>query len=122
MRDTTEYHERFAQGDVNGEIVGDLPDGCVPSSAERDAQGRVIVSHSERGHHHVLPADAEVMEREERGMMVLYALVRDPGRALVQDAPGQSHEAVPLKPGSWTRLWTAQEIDPWTGQARRVAD
>lgn len=107
------------QGEVRIERIDALPDGLTPST-EKDSEGRWIISHSEKGHHHVLPADVDVLERPmSGGLKRLYAIVRNP-TAMTQSA-SVAHEAAEMPPGIY-ELTISREFDPFTQQARRVAD
>lgn len=107
------------QGEVRIEMIDVLPDGLVPAT-EKDNAGRWIISHSEKGHHHVLPADVEVLERPmSDGLRQLYAIVKNP-TAMTQSA-SVAHEAAEMPPGIY-ELTISREYDPFTQQASRVAD
>lgn len=112
-----------AQGEANIYRIDALPSGMSTRPAERDAQGRAIIGHSESGHHHTLDdPSVEVMERMDNvpaGMKILYAIVRNP-TALRQDA-ASPHVAIPLDPGIY-EYRISREFDPFSEQARRVAD
>ncbi len=115
----------FQQGEVRIERIEDLPDGLEPFT-EKTSNGKAfIISHSERGHHHVLDcADCEIMERklpEEfgAGMRILYAIIKEPTE-MRQDA-AVPHDTQPMEPGNY-QLTISTEVDPFTKQARMVAD
>ncbi len=109
-----------AQGEITIFRVTTLPDGLIPL-AEKDKRGRPIISHSESGHHHVLDRAVDVLEKPNppAGMRILYALLDDPA-ALIQDAD-QPHGDHQLEPGIY-EFRIAREFDPFTEQARMVAD
>ena len=108
------------QGEVRIQRIDQLPEGLTPAQ-ERDAQGRWIISHSEKGHHHVLPADVEVLERPmSDGLKQLYAIVKNPGAAMIQTA-SVAHEAAEMPPGLY-ELTISREYDPFGQQTRRVVD
>ena len=111
-----------AQGEVKIYRIDSIPAGIETGKATKNMNGDHIISHSEKGHHHVLPGGADVMERTDNlpaGMQVFYAILGEPG-ALTQDA-AVSHEAIELDPGIY-ELRIAREFNPFTEQARRVAD
>lgn len=113
------------QGEVYVRPIAKLPEGLTPFDGDRDAEGRPIISHSEKGHHHVLPAGVTVMERpvdpRRPGLRILYALVENPeGVDLIQTA-GTPHEALHLAPGVH-ELRISREYNPFAEEARRVAD
>lgn len=109
-----------AQGEITIFRIGEMPAGLV-SHSEKDRLGRPIISHSESGHHHVLDAAIDVLEKPDapQGMRILYALLGRPV-ALVQDAP-DAHGKHDLEPGLY-EFRIAREFDPFAEQARRVAD
>jgi len=111
----------FAQGEIYVRKINALPDGLVPF-AEKTG-GTWIISHSESGHHHVIDdAGVTVMERVTdvpAGMRILYAIVDAPTQ-LRQDA-AKAHEAHDLAAGIY-EMRIAREFDPFSEQARRVAD
>ena len=111
-----------AQGEVTVFKIDRLPKGIKTSTPERNKDGAAIISHSESGHHHVVP-DAEVMERTDNvpaGMAIFYAICKDP-TALIQDAP-TPHGFIPLEADSIYEMRVAREYDPFAEQVRRVAD
>ena len=109
-----------AQGEITLFRVSEMPAGLKPM-AERDRQGRPIISHSESGHHHVLDRTVTVMEKADppAGMRVLYALLEEPA-ALIQDA-ADPHGQHSLEPGIY-EFRIAREFDPFSEQVRQVAD
>lgn len=110
------------QGEVKINRIAALPGCAMGGVPERTADGAFIISHSEKGHHHVIGGDVDVMERVAdvpAGMRILYAIVREP-TALRQTA-ASAHGAIALDPGIY-ELRIAREYDPFAEQARRVAD
>lgn len=111
-----------AQGEAYIRPLDTIPAGAVTRTVERSPGGGWIVAHSEKGHHHVLPAGCDVMERADdvpAGMRILYAIVHEPS-ALAQEA-ATPHEAVHLPAGTY-EIRIRREYDPLAEQARRVAD
>lgn len=96
---------------------------AIPStpttSLKKDAKG-FIISHSESGHHHILTG-GDVMERSDppAGMKIFYAILDAPER-FVQDA-ANPHGHFDLAPGVY-EFRVSREYDPFSEQARRVAD
>jgi hypothetical protein len=109
-----------AQGEITIFSVSELPEGLVPFT-DTDQSGRPIISHSESGHHHVLERAVKVLEKPDapEGMQVLYALLDEPTR-LLQDA-ADAHGEHMLAPG-YVEFRIARLFDPFSEQARRVAD
>ena len=109
-----------AQGEITIFAVSQAPEGLVPF-ADKDKLGRPIISHSESGAHHVLDAAVDVLEKPDapEGMRILYALLDKP-TALIQDAPDAHGKHI--LPAGWVEFRIAREFDPFSEQARRVAD
>lgn len=110
------------QGEVRIIRIDSLPENMTTIPVERDAQGRHIISHSESGHHHVLPADCEVMERTDNvppGMKILIGIAKNPASLIQTAAAG--HKEVALGEGIF-EFRISREFDPFAEQARRVAD
>ena len=109
------------QGEVRIIKIEAMPDGISTKEVE-PFNGGFIISHSESGHHHVLTG-GNVLERTDdvpQGMQILYAILDEP-EALVQDAPGNPHKSISLDAGFY-EFRISREYDPFTEQARRVAD
>ncbi len=110
-----------AQGEVRIFRVDAIPE-IEAKAVEKDGDGNHIISHSEKGHHHVLPPDADVMERVNdvpAGMQIIYAIVKNPS-ALIQTAANE-HGEIALESGLY-ELRVAREYNPFAEEARRVAD
>ena len=96
--------------------------GLQAATMETDSLGNQIVSHSEKGHHHVVDSDVELLEQIEdvpAGMRVLYAVV-EKATALSQTA-SQAHEAIDLDPGVYS-FRIQREYNPFLEEARQVND
>lgn len=109
-----------AQGEVTIIRISAIPDGVSTGPVERTSRG-AIISHSESGHHHILTG-GDVVERTSdvpAGMRVLYAILDAPA-SLIQDA-ATPHAGYDLPPGVY-EFRCAREFDPFSEQARRVAD
>jgi hypothetical protein len=101
---------------VEGAI--DLPE--FKSATDKTASGDYIVGHSESGHHHVLERDdVEITEFVNDGMKMFHAIVEKQTR-LYQDA-GAPHAEQIIEPGEYI-IGCSLDYDPFTQQARRVAD
>lgn len=113
------------QGEVRVYRIDALPTNFKFIEPEKNRDGYAIISHSEKGHHHVIAdADADVMERVDNvpaGMRIFYAIVKNPDRALRQDAP-TPHGEIPLEPGGIYELTVDREFNPFLEQARQVRD
>lgn len=109
-----------AQGEVTIIKIDAIPENIQMKPAERSAKG-YIISHSESGHHHLLTG-GDVMERTDNvpaGMQMFYAILDTPER-FIQDA-ANPHGGYDLDPGVYC-FRVAREFNPFTEQARRVAD
>lgn len=112
------------QGEAAVFKIDALPEGMKTKAVERTASGLAIISHSEKGHHHVIAdASVEVLERTDNvpaGMQILYAIVKNP-TALKQDATVPHDPLALTEPGIY-EFRVSREFDPFAEQMRRVAD
>lgn len=113
------------QGEVRIEKIDQLPNGLSDFSGEMLGNKAYIISHSETGNHHVIDASGvTVLERPlpaefGAGMKLLYAIVEKPTQMYVNAE--RHHEPQSLEPGIY-EMAVSTEIDPFTKQARMVAD
>ncbi|MGN8022293.1 hypothetical protein ACTJJ7_16445 [Phyllobacterium sp. 22229] len=108
------------QGEVRIIKIDALPEAMQTKKVDRIAKGFVI-SHSESGHHHCVTG-GDVMERIDNvpdGMQVFFAILENP-EEFVQDA-ANPHGGYNLEPGIY-EFRVSREFDPFSEQARRVAD
>lgn len=107
-----------AQGEITIIKIDALPE--MQSNLAERVSGGSIVSHSESGNHHLLE-HADVLERTDvpAGMRILYAVLDSPDK-LYQDT-SNPHEHYDLEPGVY-EFRCAREYNPFSEQARRVAD
>jgi hypothetical protein len=108
------------QGEIRIVKIDALPEGMETKRPEKLSKGYVI-SHSENGNHHLLTG-GDVMERTDKvpaGMQVFFAILDEPQK-LIQDA-ATPHTGYNLDPGIY-RFDVSREFNPFTEQARRVAD
>ena len=108
------------QGEIRIDQISELPNVATKPFKEKH-NGSFIISHSEQGHHHLLGGNVDVMERVDvpMGAKILYAIVKEPTE-LFQDA-ATPHDPVSLGEGIY-EFRIKREFDPFTEQARRVAD
>ena len=108
------------QGEIRIDRVEAFSDEETKPFTEKNDKG-FIISHSEQGHHHILCGDVDVKERvtTPSGARILQAIVKEPTE-LFQDA-AVPHDPVALEPGLY-EFRIKREYDPFTEQARRVAD
>ena len=109
--------QRFSQGEVNFIKINSAPTDATEIILPEG--GRYIVGHSESGNLHVLDAD-EVTLCRRPGADILYAIVANP-TVLRQEKSGTPHAPIPVDPGVY-RIVISREFNPFTEQARRVAD
>lgn len=108
-----------AQGEITIIQLDVLPE-MTSVKVEKTDKGWII-SHSEKGHHHLLTG-GDVMERTDNipeGMKKLYAILEEPAD-LIQDA-AVPHEGYTLSPGIY-EFRIAREYNPFLEQARQVMD
>lgn len=103
-----------AQGDVYIRRIKALPKGAVGEKAA----GRIIVAHSETGHHHDMDGECVTMHRLPDSIMDCFLVVEKP-TALEHHRPTDTHESIMFEPGVY-RVRRQREHTPegW----RRVED
>lgn len=116
-----------AQGEITIRRLGDVPDkrtvraGCTPLALEN---GRIVIGHSETGHHHVLSsnngAEVIVLDRPPEGMRILYAILENP-TSLDHLREHDTHDSIMLIPGEY-EFRIAREFDHYAELARQSAD
>lgn len=106
------------QGDVGFQRVEarDVPEAVEPVSS---VGGKMIVAHSETGHHHYLDAQGVVMLREPSDPLVAYLCVECESADVVHARPFDTHETISLPRGIY-RVMRQREYVP--GGFRRVED
>lgn len=113
------------QGEVRIERIEELPEGLTAFSGDMLDDRAFIISHSETGNHHVIDCDGvTLMERPlapefGEGMKILYAIVDAPTEMYINAE--RHHAPQPMEPGIY-ELTVSTEVDPFTKQARLVAD
>lgn len=107
------------QGDVCFRVV-DMPTDV----AEAPAKGRIIVAHSETGHHHAIESgEAKLFERLERDPMICFLQISGEYADVVHHRPHDTHETVRLTNPGTGKCWAALRQEEWTPEGmRRVED
>ncbi len=90
-------HLPVAQGDLYIRRVDQLPKGVDAVSSEG---GKVIVGHSETGHHHVMTADRTTMYRLPEEIYSCFLVVREADE-LRHLRSFDTHESYQLPPGTY---------------------
>lgn len=104
-----------AQGDIYIRKIDKLPVGVIETQPEN---GRVIVTHSETGHHHVMDAEAVTMYRLPDSIMDCL-LVIDKPTALEHLREQDTHEPIMFDKG----IYHVRRQQEYTPQGlRRVED
>lgn len=85
-----------AQGDIYITRISKLPAGVVPIEPEN---GRVIVTHSETGHHHVMLKERTKLYQLPDSIMDIFAEVGPEGDTLEHLRPHDTHQAIAFAPG-----------------------
>jgi hypothetical protein len=116
-----------AQGEITIRRIGDVPSaraertGYTPLAPEN---GRLVIGHSETGHHHVLShkdgAEVMVLDRPPEGMRILRAILENPV-SLDHLREHDTHESIQLLPGEY-EIRIAREYDPYAELARQSMD
>ena len=89
------FKDICAQGDILIQRIEKLPAGVVPVEAEN---GRVIVTHSETGHHHVMLAERTKAYKLPDSIMDIFLAVEQ-GDTLEHLRPNDTHESIAFEPG-----------------------
>lgn len=84
------FKTHCAQGDIYISRIDALPKNVI---AEKPEDGRVIVTHSETGHHHVMDAEAVTMYRLPDSIMDCLLVVNQP-TALEHLREHDTHEPI----------------------------
>lgn len=112
-----------AQGEITTDVVASLPKSATLRKVA-PINGRLVVSHSESGHDHYIPAaDAELLERTDNvpaGMQIFYSIVKNP--TALKQAAATPHDEISLGADIIYRHRISREFDPFAEQARRVED
>lgn len=86
--------------------------------------GKLIIGHSETGHHHVLErtqgATVTVLDKAPDGMKILHAILAEPNK-LVHERGHDTHETIDLPAGEY-EFRIAREFDHYAELARQSAD
>ena len=99
----------FQQGDVVGRKLDKMPDGKQSNVTRK----RLVLSHGESGHSHVIEDDeAELIQIGDRMLLKLTKA------ATVQH---EKHHAITLEPGIW-EIGRVKEHDYLSGMTRQVMD
>jgi hypothetical protein len=108
-----------AQGEITIRKIAKMPDAVIQLALEH---GKMIIGHSETGHHHVLERPAKVMVAKTApdGMRILYAILDEPN-ALIHERDFDTHEPIKLEPGVY-EFRIGREYDPYAEIARQQAD
>ena len=118
----TEREHPARQGEVDFFIVPIIDTSRWQPLGLED--GRLIIGHSETGHHHVIEhperVDIRVDPAPPEGMTILRMIVAEPTRALHLRGH-DTHKAIDLAPGHY-EIRTPVEYDHYAEMARRVAD
>jgi len=120
------FNVRAAQGELYIRRIGDLPpDRAVPGGYTplQMENGRLIVGHSDTGHHHVLDArtcSVAVLDRTPEGMRILRAIVESP-TTLVHLRDYDTHEPILFEPGEY-EIRITREFGPFEKLARQQMD
>lgn len=87
-----------AQGDVLFRRIQKLPEGVV----EQPWSGRIIVAHSETGHHHAIEdPEVRLFERLERDPMICFLSIDGEFADVVHHRPTDTHAPLRLPRGFW---------------------
>lgn len=115
-----------AQGELNFRRIGPVPKrkGTPKGYTMMKPEGsRLIIGHSETGHHHIIDAQhasVSVLARAPEGMRILRMIVESP-TPIVHLRDHDTHEPIMFEPGEY-EVRIGREFDPYAEIARRQAD
>ena len=89
------FNKVCAQGDVYVRRIAKLPANVIPVDP---INGRIVVAHSETGHHHVMLAERTKAYRLPQSIMDIF-LVVEAGDVLEHLRPHDTHEPIAFEPG-----------------------
>ena len=96
-----------AQGELLLTKISSLPKGL---KSVRPEKGKLIVGHSETGHHHVIDAKDARLFRDPKNMDSLFAEILRPTQ-LTHMRDFDTHEPLNLDTGDIIQIRTGQEFD-----------
>jgi hypothetical protein len=116
-----------AQGELRIFQLDSLPTNIGNKRPNRNKEGAFILAHSEKGHHHVLGGDVDVIEHTEvqsigtqsLALRTLYAIVKEP--TSLRQTAADAHVDVRLEPGFYA-IRADVEFDPFADEIREVRD
>ena len=118
------FRKVAAQGEITIILIGDAKPENHDGKPLALEGGKLIIGHSETGHHHVLErtsgATVTVLDRAPEGMRILHAILAEPNK-LIHERGHDTHETIALPPGEYEFL-IAREFDHYAELARQSAD
>lgn len=118
------FQKIAAQGEITIIRIGDAKPGDHDGKPLALEGGKLIIGHSETGHHHVLErtsgAAVTVLDRAPEGMRILHAILAEPNK-LIHERGHDTHETISLPPGEY-EFRIAREFDHYAELARQSAD
>lgn len=109
------FKNKAAQGDLLIDRIETLPDGMVEV---RPDNNKLVLAHSETGHHHTVPSSIGILYRDPNNQFVAYIRVTQPG-LLTHERSFDQHEPITIGEGIY-KITNQREYSPegW----RRAAD
>ncbi len=118
------FQKIAAQGEVTIIRIGDAHRSTIEGKSLALEHGKLIIGHSETGHHHVLErfsgASVTILDRAPEGMKILRAILTEPNK-LVHERGHDTHETIYLQPGEY-EFRIAREFDHYAELARQSVD
>lgn len=120
------FQKVAAQGEITIIRIGNVSKRAKKNDGKPLAleEGKLIIGHSETGHHHVLErtrgASVTVLDKAPEGMRVLRAILDEPNR-LIHERGHDTHETIYLPAGEY-EFRIAREFDHYAELARQSAD
>jgi hypothetical protein len=113
---TLKFKKNAAQGELTITRLARAPKNIGSIVAPKN--GRLIVGHSETGHHHVVDADCAVLTRIDE--FTAYLDVKKPTQ-IDHLREHDTHPSIALQPGMY-EFRTGREFDPFEQAIRASAD
>lgn len=118
------FEKVAAQGEITIIRINNADHGKRAGKPLALEGGKMIIGHSETGHHHVLERSAgatvTVLDRAPEGMRILHAILSEPNK-LIHERCHDTHETIALPPGEY-EFRIAREFDHYAELSRQSAD
>jgi len=112
------FKHTAAQGELYLQKICKLPVGLIPL---KPVKGKLIVGHSETGHHHVVDAEEANVYQDPNNPLNLFIEAIQP-TALVHLRPTDTHGPIAINEGDIVQVNVGREYNPPTKSLVRSRD